>query len=708
VTLEGRLRELEETIRLLRLENERLSVRAVGSPRLVGVDDEAQSAKASAGALATGSEDLNPGVDRRIENGDSELSEATVDLDHYFTVALDLFCIAGMDGVLRKLNPAWERTLGYLPSDLEGMQFMDLVHPDDRAKTEAAVGELANGKNVLDFTNRYRCRDGTYRWIEWRSAPYRGSLIYAAARDVTERIEAEKALRESEQRFRSIVESSPMGIHMYLLETDGRLIFTGANSAADTILGVDNSQFLGRSIEEAFPPLAGTEVPERYRQASATGAPWSTEQVIYADGQIQGAYEVHAFQTAPGRMAALFLDITERKRAEQERERLSAELRQAQKMEAVGRLAGGVAHDFNNLLTGILGYCDLITERVGTDDPVAQDVGEIRSAGERAAVLTRQLLAFSRKQIMQPRVISVAAVVSEVQKLVGRLLGDDVELDIRWAKDVGAIRADPVQVQQVILNLAINARDAMPEGGRLTIACTEWQNDGDGTADNIRMPPGRYVLVTVTDTGSGMDAETLSHIFEPFFTTKEVGKGTGLGLATVHGIVTQSGGSISVASAVGEGTTFRVYFPRVAPAEEDRAWVQAVDEATEGSEIVLLVEDSPEVRGFVHQALTVRGYTVLEATGPEEALATVRARQGRIDLLLTDVVMPGMSGPALAQQLTRLHPGLKVLFMSGYTEESAVRYGVLEHSLNFIQKPFRPDALSRRIRQIMDESNRQF
>ncbi len=708
MTLEGRLRELEETIRLLRLENERLSVLAVGSSRLVGVDEEAQSAKASAGALTTGSEDLNPGVDRRTENGDSELSEAAVDLDHYFTVALDLFCIASLDGVLRKLNPAWERTLGYLPSDLEGMQFMDLVHPDDRAKTEAAVGELANGKNVLDFTNRYRCKDGTYRWIEWRSAPYRGSLIYAAARDVTERIEAEKALRESEQRFRSIVESSPMGIHMYRLETDGRLIFTGANSAADTILGVDNSQFLGRSIEAAFPPLAGTEVPERYRQASATGAPWSTEQVIYADGQIQGAYEVHAFQTAPGRMAALFLDITERKRAEQERERLSAELRQAQKMEAVGRLAGGVAHDFNNLLTGILGYCDLITERVGTDDPVAQDVGEIRSAGERAAVLTRQLLAFSRKQIMQPRVISVAAVVSEVQKLVGRLLGDDVELDIRWATDVGAIRADPVQVQQVILNLAINARDAMPEGGRLTIACSEWQNDGDGAVDNIRMPPGRYVLVTVTDTGSGMDAETLSHIFEPFFTTKEVGKGTGLGLATVHGIVTQSGGSISVASAVGEGTTFRVYFPRVAPAEEDRAWVQPVDEATEGSEIVLLVEDSPEVRGFVHQALTVRGYTVLEATGPEEALAIVRARQGRIDLLLTDVVMPGMSGPALAQQLTRLHPGLKVLFMSGYTEESTVRYGVLEHSLNFIQKPFRPDALSRRIRQIMDESNRQF
>lgn len=260
-------------------------------------------------------------LDARVLERSAALQLAAGDLERFFSLALDLFCIADLDGTFRKLNAAWERTLGYPISELEGRSFMALVHPDDREATESAVAALASGRNVINFTNRYRCHDGTYRWIEWRSAPHRGYLIYAAARDVTERVVSERALRDSEQRFRSIIWASPMGIHMYRLEPDGRLIFSGSNPAADAILGVENDEFVGRTIEEAFPPLAATEVPERYRRACASGEPWDTEQVTYTDGRIQGAFEVHAFQTEPGSMAVLFRDITERKRAELERAR---------------------------------------------------------------------------------------------------------------------------------------------------------------------------------------------------------------------------------------------------------------------------------------------------------------------------------------------------------------------------------------------------
>jgi signal transduction histidine kinase/CheY-like chemotaxis protein len=383
------------------------------------------------------------------------------------------------------------------------------------------------------------------------------------------------------------------------------------------------------------------------------------------------------------------------------RRKLEAQLQQAQKMEVVGRLAGGVAHDFNNLLTAILGYSEILLANLDVRDPTHQDAMEIKKAGERAALLTRQLLAFSRRQVLQPKSLQLNLVVENLVKMVKRLIGEDIGLEIISDPDLGRVMVDPGQIEQVILNLTVNARDAMPQGGKLIMQTANVTLDEAYTRDHAEVRPGRYVLLAVTDTGCGMDAATRSHIFEPFFTTKDMGKGTGLGLPMVYGIVHQSNGHIWVYSEPGQGSTFKIYLPMVA-AETESALPGRVTEATpQGHETILLVEDDDGVRQIAGRILRRSGYQVLEAREGGQALQICREYRGDIHLVLTDLVMPGINGRDLVLRLASLHPGIKVAFMSGYAEDYVFDQDGLDLGLGFIQKPFEAQVLTRKIWELL-------
>jgi signal transduction histidine kinase/CheY-like chemotaxis protein len=390
----------------------------------------------------------------------------------------------------------------------------------------------------------------------------------------------------------------------------------------------------------------------------------------------------------------------EAKDAYQELSRTQAQLIQAQKMDAVGRLAGGVAHDFNNLLTVIIGQTALLADRLGRHHPLRQGLDIVEDAARRASDLTGQLLAFSRRQVLQPEVLDLNRVVAGMERMLGRLIGEDIELVTTLQPALGAVRADPGQLGQVILNLAVNARDAMPNGGRLALATAEVELDDVSARRYPGGQPGRYVRLSVTDTGHGMDAETQAHLFEPFFTTKRPDKGTGLGLATVYGIVKQSGGNIWVSSTPGRGTTFEIYLPRAEAAIERREGAVSTPDARQASETILLVEDEDAVRAIIAEVLQESGYSVLEARHGGEALSVSERHVGLIQLLLTDMVMPGMTGRELAQRLTANRPGIKVLYMSGYTDDAGVA-GTTERGTGFLQKPFTPETLSRKVRELL-------
>lgn len=458
------------------------------------------------------------------------------------------------------------------------------------------------------------------------------------------------------------------------------------------------------SLDAAFPRRA---VAEQVGFHGAFGFP------VRVGSEIEGVIELFSrqVQQPDDELLKMVEDIGlkigqfgERARTEGVLRETEAQLRQAQKMEAVGRLAGGVAHDFNNLLTVIRGYSELLLSRLLPTDPMRKDMEEVKKAADRATGLTRQLLAFSRRQFIAAKVLDLNALVSNMDGMLRRLLGEDIiELCAELDPHAGAIKADPGQVEQVIMNLVVNARDAMPKGGSLTIETKNVTIGKSARQDAVGVAPGSYVLLAVRDTGHGMDAETKSHLFEPFFTTKEQGKGTGLGLSTVYGIVKQSGGSITVESAPGRGTTFRIYFPRVEREASEPAVAADTIESVHGRETILLVEDEPSVRGLVHETLRLHGYTVLEARHGIEALLTGARHGGAIHLLLTDVVMPQMSGPEVAEKLLTVRPGIKVLYMSGYPDHPVFDQGGVSRETSFLAKPFSPNVLAKKVREILDD-----
>jgi len=427
---------------------------------------------------------------------------------------------------------------------------------------------------------------------------------------------------------------------------------------------------------------------------------WNIAERTAETKRLNAGLEHHVAERTAQLVAAnqkLEKEVAERKLAEEQ-------LRQAQKMEAVGKLAGGVAHDFNNLLTVINGQTDLSLRRLSQDDPMYQKLEAIKGAGDQAASLTRQLLAFSRKQVLQPKVLDLNQVIFGTNKILQRLIGEDIDLLIGLGPELGKVKADPNQIEQVLMNLAVNARDAMPHGGKLTIETDNVLVDEEYASHHFSVHPGKYVVLAVSDTGCGMDETTQSHIFDPFFTTKEVGKGTGLGLSTVYGIVKQSGGNIWVYSEVGKGTTFKIYLPCVeSHAQEPK--IRAADiNLQNGTETVLLVEDEKRVRDMTREILQESGYHVLEAEHGQEALLIADRHPGTIHLMLSDVVMPQMSGRELAERLVPLRQEMKVLYMSGYTDDAIVHHGVLDEGMSFIEKPFTPNALARKVREVLDDT----
>jgi PAS domain S-box-containing protein len=522
--------------------------------------------------------------------------------------------------------------------------------------------------------------------------------------DITERKRAEVALRDSEERYRLLFESNPQPMWVYDLET---LAFLAVNKAAVRHYGYSREQFLGMTIGDIRPP---EDLPALHDAVANSADGLDVAGVwkhLKKDGSIIDV-EINSHSVVfAGRRAELILanDVTERNRLEAALLSSEEQLRQSQKLEAIGQLAGGVAHDFNNLLTAINGYSALALRRVGDDHPVSAYLEEIKKAGDRAANLTRQLLAFGRKQLLQPLAINLNDIVGDMIKLLKRLIGEDVVLVTKPGVDLKQIKADPGQLEQVLVNLVVNARDAMPRGGTVTIETANTTLDGAYASRHMGVTPGEYVMLAISDTGTGMDQDTRLRVFEPFFTTKEKGKGTGLGLSTVYGIVRQSGGNIWVYSELGKGTTFKVYLPQVDDEIAARSDLKENTARHHGTETVLLVEDEDMVRKLTTELLEESGYVVLEANGGEQAAELFQAHKGRIDLLITDVVMPKISGKEVAERLKQIHPETKVLFMSGYTDEAIVHHGIVDSHIAFIQKPFSENALTRKVRDVLDAEN---
>ncbi|HXF96086.1 MAG TPA: ATP-binding protein [Gemmatimonadales bacterium] len=491
-------------------------------------------------------------------------------------------------------------------------------------------------------------------------------------------------------RLRGAIEAIDQGFQV--IGFDWRYLYL--NPAALRHARRSREELLGRTMMDCYPGIERTDLFQALARCMRDRRPAALEnEFLYPDGK-KIWYDLRIQPCAEG-VSVLSLDITERRRAEER-------LREAQKMEAIGRLAGGVAHDFNNVLTAIFGYVELMFEDLAEHNPARRDLEEIRKAAQRAAGLTRQLLAFSRQQVLDPVVLSVNELVEDIDKMLRRLVGEDVELRVSLARDAGNVRADAVQLQQVLMNLVVNARDAMPTGGKLLIETANAELAQQYADGDRLVAPGPYVMLAVSDTGVGMDAGIRARIFEPFFTTKERGRGTGLGLSTVYGIVKQSGGYIWVYSEPGRGTTFKVYLPRVDAPAQVPARAAEVGGSPGGSETILLAEDDELLRPLARGLLQKLGYTVLEAKNADQALAMGRDRGGAIDLLVADVVMPGGSGRELATRLAEARPGLKVLYMSGYTDDAIVQHGMLEPGLHFLQKPFTPSVLARKVREVLD------
>jgi two-component system, cell cycle sensor histidine kinase and response regulator CckA len=647
------------------------------------------------------------------------------------------------DGRITTWNVAAERILGYPEAEILGRNFSVIFTPEDvqqgapererrlarefgRAEDERwhirkngerfwALGivtptydgggrQTGFSKILRDMTQHKRAEEELQRAYEKaetevleRTAELR-TANEGLRKEIEERKRVEDELRLRDRAFEAVAQGVLITDPS---QPDNPIVYS--NPAFEKITGYTHAEIQGRNCRFLQGPGTDPVAVDKVRAAIREKRPCLVELLNYRK---DGAPFWNALSVAPvfdngGNLChfvGMQTDVTSLKSLEQQ-------LRQAQKMEAFGQLAGGVAHDFNNLLTIILGYSELMLFSLPPDDGSREPAQEIRNAAERAALLTRQLLAFSRKQVVEAQVLDLNGVVAGMEKMLKRLIGEDVELTAVPAPGLASVKADPGQVEQVILNLAVNARDAMPQGGKITIETANVDLDEGYGQSHAEVVPGRYVLLAVSDTGCGMTEEVKAHVFEPFFTTKEVGKGTGLGLATVFGIVKQSGGHIRVYSEAGHGTTIKIYLPSVAGAVPAVQSIVEPEPARSGGQTILLVEDEKAVRAMTGLALRSKGYTLLEAANGEEAVRLGEQHTGPIHLLMSDVVMPRMGGRQLAERLTSQHPEMRVLFVSGYTDDAVVRHGVLRAEVAFLQKPFTMDALHRKVQKILDGPN---
>ena len=603
----------------------------------------------------------------------------------------DGITLLARDGTLLYASQSIRDILGFPPEKLVGRKVFDLIHPEDRPTAMRIFSEcLAKPGLALASETRYQSADGTWRHIEAltvnRLEEAAVHAVVCTIRDVSSRKENERGLQERERQFRALFDSA---LDAMVLVGDDRT-FLDANPAAGQLFGLSRDRLLTQVIDRFCPP--GFPVAERWTEFVLAGE-FKGDFTLVIDPQASRQVELSArAHVLPGRHLLVLRDMTERNE-------LEARLRQAAKMEAVGRLAGGIAHDFNNLLTAILGCSELLALELKDRPDTWEDLEEIRGAAARAGALTQQLLAFSRRQVLSPRVVDLNTEIENIRRMLGRLIGEDITLSTRFDPSLGTIKADPNQVEQILLNLAINARDAMPDGGYLVIETANSEPPGEW-----KQPPDRCVMLAVQDTGIGMDESIRSRIFEPFFTTKELGKGTGLGLATVYGIVKQSGGYITVESAPGDGSVFRVYFPRIHGLADQPRRSPRLNPGRAGTGNILLVEDELAVRRLASRLLRQQGYTVMEAANGLEALRIASNEKQPIHLLLTDVVMPGMSGPELALHLGREHSSMKVIYMSGYADEAVGSPAALAEEMEFLQKPFTPHDLTVRVRESLQSS----
>ncbi|MFW5920205.1 MAG: PAS domain S-box protein [Polyangiales bacterium] len=639
------------------------------------------------------------------------------ELEKFFALSPDLLCVASTAGYFVRVNPAFTDILGWSERELVERPYAEFVHPDDRAATEAESTKLAAGGTTVSFENRFRTRDGQYVWFLWKaiSCPEEG-CIYAAARDINARKEAEqdarrarcdlerrveartKELHQSEQRYRDVFEHAPLGIAHKTLGG----VFLSANHALADILGYESPDEL---LDVSAPREVYVDPADREALLAALD---DTDRVTNREVQwrrkdghiiwvrLDLIKVLHDDGGAVRYLQVFVHDITNERT-------LQDQLQQSQKMEAVGTLAGSIAHDFNNLLTPILSNAEFLMDDLEPAEQPWQDAKEIRDTARRAMALTRQILTFGRKQLFRPTRLDLSEVVSAVQPMLKHVIRENVRIRLDTADEPRWVETDRGQLEQVLLNLVINARDAMPAGGEITIETSEVHLDEHYTGVHAEVEPGRYGLLAVSDTGHGMDEETRRRVFEPFFTTKGPDRGTGLGLSTVYAIVRRSGGHVQVYSEPGQGTVFRIYLPA------SEAWEPvsgssppARPQRLGSAATVLVVEDDARVRTSAVRALRAAGYRVLEAEDGETAMETLRAHLDGVQLLLTDVVMPGMSGVELAREARALRPELAVVFLSGYTEATALRRGILAEDAPFLQKPFTPAALQRKVSEVLE------
>ena len=625
--------------------------------------------------------------------------------------AADMIAVVDMEGNRLFNSLSYQTVLGYSAGELQGSAGLEQIHPEDRESVRNAAEEARVSGVGKRLEYRLRHKNGEWLVLESTSSVIcdgagKPEKLVIVNRNITERKRAEESLRRSEAEFRAVVEDAPYGI--YRVSMGGR--FLQMNPALRKMLGYESTdelraKDLGTGIfQHASEYQRLTELLTLSEEVKDIEVEWRRQDGAPITVRCSGRRRINVDSGLTEYFEMFAEDVTEKRILEKQ-------LRMAQKMEAIGRLSGGIAHDFNNHLCVIIGYSRVLKKALGANHALCEHALEIEKAGQRAASLIKQLLAFSRLQVLTPTVLNLNTLATDMESMLPRLLGEDIEVSLTLSRELGTVEADQSQIEQIIMNLAVNARDAMPTGGKLKIRTANVEFDEIYTRTHPGSRAGKYVLLAVTDTGTGMDVSTLAHIFEPFFTTKEVGKGTGLGLATVYGIVKQSNGYIWVDSAPARGTSFEIYLPEhVGEPSVEEPDVNTTVEKLHGCESILLVEDAQPLRRLAQTFLETAGFHVVSAGSGEEALAVVAGVGAAFDLLLTDVVMPGMSGRALAEQLSSLQPGLKVLYMSGYTNSLIAKHAVLGPGIypgiypgiHLLHKPFTEEVLIRMARQVLD------